>query len=249
MRRGGQRTGIMDFTPFYRTNIKKSVDEDRARIVAGFQDMIMSDSRVGLWLVNYYKGLPLSYPATLVEVHMGGVELDVHKQQAVALEKNGYTFIKCDYFPSAILAQVQNVNVRSMSASLRNFTYVQILAENRSALRLELEPQTDAEITWEGRVITGKVIEVSLGGLSVRTSEHYNVPAGVEVGLKVQVPNLLQNSQSKLDTIGTLVGITSQDTEDIWRFSIVSDQQSEVLLSRFIFQRQVEIIRELKELS
>ena len=236
----------MDFAPYYRTNVKKSVKEDREQIIAGFQEIVKSGARVGLRLVNYYRGLPLSYPATLVEVTRGVLELDVHRQQAVALENNRHTFVKCDYFDSAILAEVMNVNVRSMTASLRRFSFVQILAENRSSLRLELEPQTDAELRWEGSVHTGKVLDLSLGGFSIRTADHCEIPKGAEATVIVMVPNLLQNTLSKLETKATLVESSREGDWDICRFCIVADLQSEALISRFIFQRQVEIIRELK---
>ena len=239
----------MDLSAYYRTNVKKSVDEDRLQIVNSFRDILKQGTRVGFRLVNYYKGLPLSYPATMVELDRGFLELDVHKQQAVALEKNGYTFIKCDHFDSAILAQAQNVNVRSMTASLRNFTYVQILAENRNSLRLELEPQTEAEINWQGAIYHGNIIELSLGGLSVRSDHACDIPHGSDVKLKIMVPNLLQNTLNKLETTATLISTGKVDGWHISRFSIVADPQSEGLLSRFIFQRQVEIIRELKENS
>ncbi len=239
----------MDLLPFYRTSIKKTLDEDRAQILAGFQDILKRGARVGFRLVNYYKGLPLSYPATLVEVDRGLLEVDVHKQQAVALENNRVTFIKCDYFDSAMVAQAQNVNVRNMTASLRDFAFVQIMAESRNSLRLELEPQTDAEMRWQGTLTPGKAIELSLGGVSIRSLERCEIPERSEVALKVMVPNLLQGSVSKLETKATLVRISKEDGWDICRFCIVPDQQSEALISRFIFQRQVEIIRELKENS
>jgi hypothetical protein len=239
----------MDFAPYYRTSIKKSVDEDRALIVAGFQDILKRGMTVGIRLVSYYKGLPLSYPATLVEVDRGVLEMDVHKQQAVALSANRHTFIKCDYFDSAILAEAQNVNVRSMTASLRNFTFVRIMAENRNSLRLELEPPTDAEIDWNGNIVKGRVIDLSLGGFSIEVSESIHIPDRTEVPLTVMVPNLLQNTVSRLQTKAKHVGTNKGAGSDICRFSFEADPVAEGLLSRFIFQRQVEIIRELKEKS
>ena len=237
----------MDLSSCYRTNIKKSLDEDRSLIISGFQDFVKRGVLTGIRLLNYYKGLPLSYPGTLVEVVQGDLELDVHKQQAVALEKNGYTFIKCDQFDSAIMAQAHNVNVRSMTASLRNFTFVQIMAERRSALRLELDPQTDVQVGHQGAALNGKIIELSMGGFSMRSADSCPIETGSEVSLQIMVPNLLHNSLSKLETTATLVSTSKQDVWYISRFSLAENPQSEGLLSRFIFQRQVEIIRELKE--
>ena len=239
----------MDFSRYYESSTKQSLEEDGIRIASGFQDIIKRGARVSLRLVNYYKGLPLSYPATLVEIDRGTLELDVHQQQAVALNTSRYTFIKCDYFDCPILAEVQSADVRRMTASLRNFMFVEIMAERRSALRLEMEPQTDAEIKVEEILLTGKVIDVSLGGFSIRPAQRCTLLRNAEVTLRVMVPNLLQNTLTRLETKATHIETVSSNDHDICRFSISTEPQSEGLLSRFIFQRQVEIIRELKEQS
>ena len=239
----------MDFSHYYHTRIKSSLDEDRAAIIAGFQDIIKRGVRPAFRLVNYYKGLPISYPATIVEMANGTLELDVHQQQAVAIERTRRVFIKCDYFDAAILAEVQNANVRRMTASLRNFTFVEIMAERRDTLRLELETPTDAEISCEQVKLSGQLSDLSLGGFSIRLTERCPIEKGVEVRLRVMIPNLLQNTLTGIDTLACHVETIKETNYDICRFSFQGDTQSETAISRFIFQRQVELIREIKEAS
>ena len=233
----------------YRTSIRKSVEEDRAEIVAGFRDIIKRGVRVQLRLVNYYKGLPISYPATLVEVNGGLLELDVHPQQAVALEASRRTCLKCSYFDLPLLAEVKDVDVRRMTASLHKFCYVEIMAEQRVSLRLELEPPCDAEIRTGSGPVEGKVLDISLGGFSIRTPRPCGLTRGAEVPVRVMVPNLLQNSHTPLEANATVINIASDGGGEICRFSTCSDPHAEEVISRFIFQRQVDLIRELKEQS
>ncbi|HBG05200.1 MAG: pilus assembly protein PilZ [Geobacteraceae bacterium GWC2_58_44] len=237
----------MDISHLYRTCIKNSIDEDCAEIVAGFQEILKRSARLGVKLVNYYKGLPISYPATLVEMNQGVLELDVHQQQAVALQASRYTFIKCDHFDCSILAETHNVNVCRMAASLRNFVFVEVMAEKRNTLRLELEPQTDAEIIGEGILTSGKLLDLSLEGFSIRLEGHCELAKGAEFTLRVMVPDLLQNTLSSMEVQSRHVASTSEKGSQISRFSTSSDAQSEALISRYMFQRQVEIVRELKE--
>ena len=237
----------MDFSHSYHTRIKKSLDDDRAMIVAGFQDIIKRGVRTSFRLLNYYKGLPISYPATMVEMNNGILELDVHQQQTVAIERTKLVFIKCDYFDSAILAEVQSADVRRMTASLRNFRFVEIMAERRDALRLELDPPTEAEINRDTTKLSGKLFDISLGGFSIRTAERCPAGKAEEVRLRVMVPNLLQNTATRIDTIACHLDTTNEGNDYICRFSFQADAQSEATISRFIFQRQVEIIREIKE--
>jgi hypothetical protein len=237
----------MDLSHSYHTKIKKSLDDDRATIVAGFQDILKRGVRTSFRLLNYYKGLPISYPATMVEINNGILELDVHQQQTVAIERTKLVFIKCDYFDSAILAEVQSADVRRMTASLRNFRFVEIMAERRDALRLELDPPTEAEISRDTAKLSGKLFDISLGGFSIRTSERCPAGKAEEVRLRVMVPNLLQNTAVRIDTVACHLDTTDEGNDFICRFSFQADAQSEATISRFIFQRQVEIIREIKE--
>lgn len=234
---------------YYRISIRKSIEEDNADIVAGFKEILKRGLKVQLKLVNYYKGLPISYPATLVEVNGDVVELDVHPQQAVALQSTGRTCVKCSHFHLPLLAEVKDADVRRMMASLSRFSFVDIMAEQRASLRLELDPPCDAEIRVAADPLAGKVLDVSLGGFSIRTSRPCPLSKGDEARVKLIVPNLVQNSVMPLEVTATLVG-TSQDQEgEILRFSTPADPYAESVLSRFIFQRQVDLIREIKEQS
>lgn len=234
---------------FYRTKIRNTLEEDRAEIAAGFRDILKSGLGVKIKLVNYYKGLPISYPATLVEAIGDVLELDVHPQQAVALEQSKRTCIKCSHFDFALLADVKDADVRKMIATLCNMNYVEIMAEQRTALRLELEPPCDAEILAEGGAMGGKVLDISLGGCSIRTPGPSQLAQGTEVLLRVMVPNLLQESQTPVEIKSTVMGNASDEEGDICRFAITSDPYAEGVISRFLFQRQVDLIRELKEQS
>jgi len=236
----------MELSQLYRTCTRQTVEEDRAQIAAGFQDLIKR-AQLRARLVNYYKGLLLSYPATLVELQHGILELDLHPQQAVALDATGYTFIRCDHFDCAILAQRQNVNLRNQAASLRDFAFVEIMAEQRRALRLELEPQTEAQIVADALSMPAKVLDISLEGTSVRPAGECQLARGADVTLSLMVPNLLQETLSAVEVAARHIHTTLRaDGGQVCRFSF-NEVQGEGAIARYIFQRQVELIRELKE--
>lgn len=238
-----------DFSRLYRTSVRNSIDEDRHDTVETFREIIRQRSLVRLSLVNYYRGVPICYHATAVEMDRGTLELDIHRHQAVALADNGQTFIKCDDFPSPMLALVQNVNVRKMAASLRNFVFVEIMAERRSALRLELDPQLEARVRLGATVIPARVLDISLGGVCLQLPEPWYAE-GAEVLLQLAVPDPLQKGSTLVEAEALHVGTFDRDGSggDLCRFSMRMDHLSERAISRFMFQRQVEIIREIKGL-
>ena len=232
-----------DFSRFYRTRIKKSLDEDRHDIAKAFEEVIKGHGTAKLRLVNYYKGLPINYPASLVEVSRGILDLDVHQQQAVALSDSRYTFIKCDHFDGPILAEVHSVDVRRRAASVRNFVFVDIMAEQRTAVRLDLDPPVQGELKVGTESCPAEVLDVSLGGFSMRIRDQW-FPDGSDVKLRIKVPDA-----KSVDLDARHVGTFKGCDWDICRFSVQVDPAAEGLISRFMLQRQVEIIRELKERS
>jgi c-di-GMP-binding flagellar brake protein YcgR len=92
-----------------------------------------------------------------------------------------------------------------------------------------------------------RVLDLSLEGVSLLPEEHCELKKGAEVTLRVMVPNLLHNTLIPLETKATHVVTTGTRGSQICRFSIPVEPQSQALISRYIFQRQVEIIRELKD--
>lgn len=238
----------MDFARYYHTRIRKSVDEDRAAVVAGFQQLLNQGPH-SLRLVNYYKGLPICYPADLAEVKGDRIDLDVHRQQAVALARTRKVFIKSDSFDAAILAEALMVDQRRSTALLGNFVFVEIMAERREALRLQLEVPTRALILGPGPALPGTLHDLSAGGFSIRTDDRCPWEKGTEVRLKLEIPNLLHNSVIPLETAARLVEATADPGDYGCRFSCELEPQGEAAISRYLFQRQVEIIREIKEAS
>lgn len=236
----------MDFTRYYHTRTKDSIDEDRAKIQAGFYDLIKRGAQPRLRLSTYYKGLPISYPATMTDYGFGVLSLDVHQQQAVALEHVQRAFISCEYFDCAILSEVANVDVRRTTAQLKNFRFVDVMAERRESLRLDLDPRTPAEIIGCGK-FEGELSDLSLGGCSIRTDSHSELDRDRDFRLRLKIPNLLQNNLQSVEVSARFVKCTSESDYDTCSFAFDLEGHEESIISRYTFQRQVEIVRELKE--
>jgi hypothetical protein len=236
----------MDFSYLYSTRPRKNVDDDMVDIVAAFQDLLKT-KKTAVKLINYYQGLPLSYPATIVGIDHGMLDLDIHPQQAVAIERSHYSFIKCDDLPHMIGAHVQYINVRKRAVTLMRFFYADIMAEHRNAIRLMLEPPTTAAFeTPEGRV-SGKLYDLSVGGAGILIDQPCPLEGGMELKLQLMVPNIVQNTHVIAATPATFVGVSERDGGHLVRLAMYPDKAVEQHISQYLFQRQVEIIRDLKE--
>ena len=236
----------MDFFHLYSTRTRKSVDEDLVEIIDTFHGLLNS-RKSGVKLVNYYKGLPLCYSASIEGVDRGMLDLEVHPNQAVAIERERYTFIICDAFPHAIGAHVQYINVGKRAVTLTRLFYAHIMAELRHSIRLMLDPASDATIESPEISISGTLYDLSAGGAAIRIEHPFSIPDGTDLILKFMLPNIIQNTHTAVTTAARYVGTLELEGSFLARFAISPDKQVEQQIAKYIFQRQVEIIRSLKE--
>ena len=66
-----------DPTNIYSTRIVKSFDEDQAEIFADLKNALAGNKLPPLKLINYFKGLPLIYTATVATIERNMLDLDV----------------------------------------------------------------------------------------------------------------------------------------------------------------------------
>lgn len=238
----------MDFSHLYTTRPQKSVDDDLADIIATFRDLLKA-KKTGIKLINYHQGLPLCYGATIEGVDHGMIDLDIHPQQAVAIERDHYTFIRCDAFSHTIGAQVQYINVHKRAATLMKFFFADIMAEQRHDIRLMLNPPTEAAFETPQGTVNGRLFDLAVGGAAVLCDHSVDLPEGDALKLQFMLPNIIQNTHTIAATPAHHVGTSELDGAHLVRFTITPDKNVEQLISQYLFQRQVEIIRELKEAS
>lgn len=239
----------MDFTSLYSTRIQTNFDDDQADILKTFLEKAVSKQAAKVTLINYHKGLPIMYPATVIAVERGTLDLDVHPQQAVVINDGRYTLIRSKLFPFAIAAHVQYVNIKKHAVSLNRLCYVEILAEKRNAVRLELDPPVQASIMHENQEIVGTLIDISVHGLAMKLDHYVQLETGADASIHFMLPELVLQKHILTVVPATLVAIDEPAPPYLARFKISPDKHQEQLLSRYVFQRQVEVIHGLKEIA
>lgn len=236
----------MDFTSLYSTRIQTTFDDDQAAILKLAHEKCGKNG-LKVSLTNYYMGLPITYPATILGVERGILDLDVSPQQAVAIATDHYTLIRSDVFPFPVVAHVQYINVKKHAASLNKLCYVEVLAEQRTAVRLNLEPPIRATIQFEDLNVIGDLVDISTLGLAMLVDEYVDLASGTEMTVKFMLPDPVLQKHTLVKVPATLVGIAENASPYRYKFRIAPEKHHEQLISRFSFQRQVEIIRGLKD--
>jgi hypothetical protein len=234
----------MNISDLYSSRIQKSFDDDHAEILA----ILKAAPKKVLKLINYYKGLPLSYPATINSIDRGIVDLDVQQEQAFTIERNRSTFIRSPLLKHDVFAQAQYVNIKKKAATFVKFSYVEIMAERRNFIRMEPEPSPDAVIESPLGVINGNLYDVSLSGLNISVDQYYPLEINAETSVRFRLRDMEQRLDIKVTVPAKLVGIMDGSQPYHYKFIICPDKWLERNLSQYIFHRQIEIIKEIKDL-
>jgi len=239
----------MDFTTLYSTRIQKNFDDDQVEILKVFYDKFKAKDPSKVDLTNYYNGLPITYPATVLGVERGNIDLDVNAQQAVAIAADRYTLIRSKFLPYPIVAHAQYVNVKKHVASVNKLCYVEVLAEKRAAVRLNLDPPVRATILYGDLSINCALVDISTQGIAVTVDNYTELELNMEMAVKFMLPDPVLQKQTLVKVPAILVAIVEGSIPYRYRFKIIPEKHQEQMISRYIFQRQVEIIRGLKDVT
>ena len=216
---------------------------DNASIIKVFSDMATGRIKNDLRLLNYYNEIPVSYNAAIIGVESDSVELKIHSHQAVLMKLDSFTLIKSTHFHKelGVHGMAFYVNIQKEKAILHNFAYAQIRAERREAVRVRLAPPIPATYDDPQCNITGRLLDISETGASL---------------LVESLPALADEQQGMLSfaLLGTPLTIPSTflrqvktDNGYVGIFQLQPEKKDAITLAQFIYQRQVEIIRDLKE--
>lgn len=218
--------------------------QDATEILAVLQKIKDGMLKNDLRLLNYYHEVPVSYGVTIDTIEGDAVEFTVHQAQAAVLGLQKQTLLKSSHFPSGLGVHcfVEYINVRNRLAVLGRFAYASIKADRRNAVRVYAgTPTILTQFLSEGQCVGGELKDISVTGMAVISSSE--LPSGLteEGTLKL---NLMGHAMA---VKAVMVRSVAVEGGHLHTYRIELDAKMEEVVSQFIYSRQVEIIRELKE--
>lgn len=239
----------MEFS-YYDNVIRGSEREDGLLIVQFLKGMVGETFS----FLNYYKEIPVSYDARLVSVENDMAEFEVHEYQAKVITFEKKVLIRAHEkspVPEDLVGDVFYVNATRKKVILSRFHYAKIRSDLRRFVRVFLEGRrSDADIYCENDIIPASVRDISLGGVALQVNDPLGcLEAGKEVNLilKLEAPDDL--SLREIGVTATVVKVVADTSPVTCLLEFHSERHSQQSLAYYINQRQVEIIRELKELT
>lgn len=233
---------------YFEKIIRGTENEDRLVINQYLKGMI--GKRVSL--LNHYKEIPVSYDARLLSVENEMAEFEVHEYQAKAIDIERKTLIYAnekDGFRDDIYCEVFYVNIGKKRVILSKFGYARILSNKRRFVRVMLDRLVQAELIFEDSIIQARVKDISLGGAAVSITSGEQIEPGTTLNLFLKLPDISSESIVEVGMTATVVTVSGNDLSSTCILEFHPEKHSQQQIAYFINLRQVEIIKELKELK
>jgi hypothetical protein len=221
----------------------KNGKADNAAIMGIFSEMAAGNLQNDISVLNYHNEMPVSYSAAITGVTEDSIDLKVHPNQALIIKEAKHTLIKSQYFNNNLSVHcfAAQAKVASGTVVLHNFAYAQIRAERREALRVTSNVPLPVIYSYDDVMVKGQLIDISLSGMSVVFDCLSEIPPNRPGEL------LLTLMGVPLQVQATFIKSIEGDKEVESIFTLILDRESENVISKYVYQRQVEIINELRE--
>ena len=219
------------------------VHADSAAILNVFSAMKAGRIPCDIKLLNYYREIPVSYNASILDISEDKVELAIHQNQALVMKFDKHTLIKSKHFRDnlGVHCFATYINTAKEVAILIRFAYAQIKAERRNAIRVTVDPALPAIFSNETIEISGKALDISETGLSIFSTKEPVIKENVQGTLTFKL------TDSHLKVQATFFRTIEAENGFINIFQYELTGNSEKTITQYIYKRQVEIIRELKD--
>jgi len=233
---------------YYDKAVRGTEREDMLVILQFLQEMIGQTFS----FLNYYKEIPVSFDATLLGVENEMAEFAVHEYQAKVINMEKKTLIHThalSSFPEDMIGEAFYVSSAKKRVILCNFGYAKIRSDMRRFVRVLLDNPVEAELIIEGDILTGNVKDISLGGAAISTMSADLLVAGLDVNMFLKLPDLIGNSILEVGLRATIIKVVGMSAPFTCFIEFHAEKHSQQQIAYYINQRQVEIIKELKDIN
>jgi hypothetical protein len=209
---------------------------------------------------NIYHGIPVSYTGSVTEVGTNAIRFNIHRNQLFCILQDGFTYLESNQLPRVVKARVVTLNMRGQVVLLSNFEYSNISFINRKFVRVAPTEETAVMIASEVMTINDiyayktDLTEISLRGMSLLINPALFSLNYLTRGQKVDTSLELRDNDGKkypLSIKGVIRNTTRPTNARAVRLGLQTfpEGQVEGFLSRYIANRQTEILKEIRELA
>jgi len=201
-------------------------------------------------LFNEYKGVPISFEATIMGVSEDSVLLQINKYQTVCIFQSRQTFIRHEVLPQVVKGAVNTLDAIKDLAVVTELAYCGTMIGDRAQVRVVPEEPVIAMILNKIQA-PGILTDLSLHGAGIVLDQASYSARSFGAGQQIQLDFILPGSERTRISMNSMVksAVLNERNKKV-RIGLQTfpDTNMELTLSRYIAKRQAVILREIKSL-
>jgi hypothetical protein len=163
----------------------------------------LAASNAEIYLMNVYKGVPLSFPAVITGGGARGLHVQADRYQVACMYIEKETYIRSERLPHILSAQVIDLDLAGRTAFLAGFLAGHGGIGSRMQVRVELEEPLGGKLQnhQRGRFLKGELVDLSQDGLGFYLDGE-DIPAaeffkGARVSVCLHLPGQYEKGSRK----------------------------------------------------
>jgi len=228
-----------------------NVDEelDDARAIDIFLQTTFTN-KVPIKLLNIYKGLCINTSSMIVKKTDQEIYVTYAQLQGTVMHFEKSTVIQSSGFSKDIIADVTYIDFNKKFARLKNFRFVQGSANARKYSRVTCSQRTPITISHGGGTLSGEILDISMNSIAIKTRVYNRIDSlkvsKVTLNFTLPITNA-EDGYMKLKLGAKVIFSTCDDEFCKIVVNLEEDQASESVLMEYVYNRQKEVILELKK--
>lgn len=229
--------------------MKQEKQESQKKIIYGVLEIIKRNNS-NIKIYNSYKGLNISNIGVLGEIMEEETVIQTPYMQLRAIKISNSLIIESELFPTAVLCDIKKVDFENSQVIIKNYKFIDAMPSQQEFTRVEPEEKHKISLFYEGRKIYAdvKILDVSVGGIKAAMSL---LPAGFKEEDEVVVDMVFTMGAKPLiiNIKANVKSLSELKREFIIVLLFENDSKMKKLLTEYVANRQMALIREFKKLA
>ena len=236
----------MDGAVDQKTGIESKAAEQQT-FIDMFQEMLSLNGDPDITLTNIYKEMPITPPASICEIKGHHIDLQTSELQLAAISQCKEVYILSPLARAPVLGRLDSIDFRRGIATISDFSYQELFAKTRGTVRVRFKRPISIIAHAGDNKISGVIHDISLGGCCMNTLVRQGLEGSEDILVELKLMEQSSGQGLCMQIPSSLVRISGDEPPFKCALRFNHNQASEQLLSVYINQRQLQILKELRD--
>lgn len=203
-------------------------------------------------LLNIYKGLCVNTSSKIIKKTEDTIYIEFEQLQGIVMKDETQTVMQSSSFVKDIRGSVKYIDLQKKIAILEKFEFLNSSANARKYSRVTCHTRTPIVLSYHGGTINGEVLDISMSSIAIKVKliKNIDILKSKKVKLAFTLPTQTDIEGSvKLNVDAEVTFIAKIDEETSKIICELSDDSAyESILMEYVYNRQKEIIVEVKKM-